>query len=151
MTGWRDDIETALPVFLTVAELAGDPISRSDIAVEYLAAPHRPARLPSGKMAVYGFWGDGMWLKIGKAGPKSNARYFSQHYNAGSAMNTVAGSLAKDPYVLTVAGFDPLSVGDWIRKETHRVNILLPASRHRALLSLLEAFLHLRLRPRYEG
>ena len=96
------------------------------------------------------FWGDGAWLKIGKVGPKSNARYVNQHYNAGSAQSTLAGSLTSDPYMLTVQGFDPLSAGDWIRQSTHRVNILLPATRRPELLSLLEAFLHARLHPRYE-
>lgn len=150
MTDWRDDIEKAVTAFLTVAELAGDPVHVSDMEIEYLAAPHRPTRLPAGRMAVYGFWGDGEWLKIGKVGPKSNARYTSQHYT-GSAMSSLAGSLASDPRMLPVAGFDPQLPGAWIRNATHRVNILLPATRHPALLALLEAFLHLQLRPRYEG
>ncbi|HVB64932.1 MAG TPA: hypothetical protein VNE17_09385 [Nitrolancea sp.] len=152
MNTWRDEIENAISAFLSVAELAGDPISITDTRVEYLPAPHRqPVRLPPGMMAVYAFWGDDVWLKVGKVGPKSNARYTSQHYYSGSAMSTLAGSLSSDPHMLTIAGFDPLSAGEWIRKSTHRANILLPAQRRPELLSLLEAFLHLRLRPRYEG
>ena len=152
MNNWRDEIEHALSAFVSVAELAGNPISVAEITVEYLPAPHRqPVRLPPGMMAVYAFWGDDVWLKIGKVGPKSNARYTSQHYNAGSARSTLAGSLVNDPCMQTVGGFDPLSVGAWIRESTHRVNILLPAPRQFALLSLLEAFLHVRLHPRYEG
>jgi hypothetical protein len=152
MNAWRDGVETAITAFLTVAELAGDPITRADLVIEYLAAPHRPpTRLPAGKMAVYGFWGDGGWLKVGKVGSNSNARYTSQHYNPGSAASTLAGSLVADAKMKTVAGFDPKAPGVWIKASTHRVNILLPASRQRELLSLLEAFLHLRLRPRYEG
>jgi hypothetical protein len=102
-------------------------------------------------MAVYGFWGDGEWLKIGKAGPKSGPRYTSQHYNPDSAQSTLAKSLTNDPHMLTVAGFDPKAVGDWIKSATLRVNILLPTTRPPELLLLLEAFLHARLRPRYEG
>ena len=152
MTGWRDEIEAALNAFLAVTELAGDPISPAEIEVEYLPAPHRPpTRLPAGKMAVYGFYGDGAWLKVGLAGPNSNARYTSHHYNAGRAPSTLAGSLAKDPHMLAVAGFDPASPGDWVMKATHRVNILIPSARRREMLALLEAFLHLRLKPRYEG
>ncbi len=135
-----------------MAELAGDPIARDEIEIIYLPAPHtRPSRLPVGKMAAYGFWGNGRWLKIGKAGPNSNARYTSQHYIAGSAMSTLAGSLASDPHMTTVPGFDPQAPGAWIKAATHRVNILLPSHREKALLSLLEAFLHLRLKPRFEG
>ena len=152
MNSWRDDIETGITAFLTVAELAGDPIARADLVIEYLAAPHRaPTRLPAGKMAVYGFWGDGSWLKIGKVGPNSNARYTSQHYNLGSAQSTLAGSLVNDSHMLAVAEFDPNASGVWIKAAAHRVNILMPASRQPGLLALLEAFLHLRVRPRYEG
>ena len=152
MSDWHAEIDAALAAFATVAELAGDPISRAEIKVEYLNAPHRPpSRLPAGTMAVYGFWGNGVWLKIGKAGPKSNARYISQHYSPGRAQSTLAGSLANDPLMRTVAGFDPQAPGAWIRAATHRVNILLPSTRRKELLSLLEAFLHQRLRPRYEG
>ena len=152
MSDWHAEIDAALAAFATVAELAGDPISRAEIKVEYLNAPHRPpSRLPAGTMAVYGFWGNGVWLKIGKAGPKSNARYISQHYSPGRAQSTLAGSLANDPLMRTVASFDPQAPRAWIMAATHRVNILLPSTRRKELLSLLEAFLHLRLRPRYEG
>jgi len=152
MTNWHEEVENALTAFVTVAELAGDPIPRTMMVVEYLDAPHnQPTRLPAGKMAVYGFWGEGVWLKIGKAGPNSNARYTSQHYNLGSAQSTLAGSLANDPRMQSVNGFDPQAPGGWIKAATHRVNILLPSRRQKELLSLLEAFLHLRLRPLYEG
>lgn len=152
MTDWRDEIENAINSFLLVAEIACDPISRNEIEVEYLSAPHRPpTRLPINKMAVYGFWGTGRWLKIGKVGPNSNARYISQHYNAGSAQSTLAASLATDPHMLKVSGFYPHTPGTWIKEETCRVNILLPAHRQKELLALLEAFLHLKLKPRYEG
>jgi hypothetical protein len=152
MTDWRADIDEALTDFETVAQLAGDPITKADITVEYLNAPHRsPTRLPAGQMAIYGFWHDGVWLKIGKAGPKSAARYTSQHYSPISAISTLARSLIGDPAMRGVAGFDPERSGDWIRANTCRVNLLLPANRSVELLSLLEAFLHLRLRPRYEG
>ena len=152
MNSWREDIETAVAAFLKVADLAGDAISRADLVIEYLAAPHRPpTRLPAGKMGAYGFWGDGGWLKVGKVGPNSSARYTSQHYSPGSAGSTLAGSLAADPRMLGLSGFDQRAPGAWIKSSAHRVNILMPASRRPELLSLLEAFLHLRLRPRYEG
>ena len=152
MSDWRADIEEAVAAFLTVAELAGDSLSRDEITTEYLSAPHTPpTRLPEGKMAVYGFWGGGEWLKIGIAGPKSKARYTSQHYNPGSALSTLAASLGRDEQMAGVAGFDPGMPGAWIRTSTHRVNILIPAQRRRGLICLLEAFLHARLRPRYEA
>jgi hypothetical protein len=152
MTSWREEVETAITALLTVAGLAGDEIARADLVIEYSAALHRaPTQLPAGKMAVYGFWSDSGWLKVGRVGPRSKARYTNHHYNLRSARSTLAGSLVKDANMLTVAGFDPKTPGVWIKSATHRVNILMPDSRRPALLSLMEAFLHLSLRPRYEG
>ena len=69
--------------FITVASLAGIPLSADDLNVESLRAPHHPpSRLPVGKAAVYVFCYDGRALKIGKAGPNSSARYTSQHVTA---------------------------------------------------------------------
>lgn len=149
MTDQRDEIKSSITAFVTVAELGRDPIPSADIEVESLFALHRrPSHLPSGA-TVLGFWCDGVWLKIGKARTKLNARYTSQHYNPGSARSTLAGSLAKDPHMLPVAGFHPQSVGAWIKNATHRVNILLPTTRQPEPLSRLEAFFHLRRKPRY--
>src|SRR5687767_6912787 len=122
MTGWREEVEQALHAFVGVAAMAGDPIARTEMEVEYLDAPHRPpSRLPIGKRAVYAFHGDGGWLKIGQVGPKSGPRYTSHHYNAGSAISTLAGSLVNDSRMLTVTGFDPDAAGIWIKAATHRV------------------------------
>src|SRR5436309_10093554 len=90
---WRSDIEKALREFA-----AARAFDLCVFEIEYLAAPHKPpSRLPPGKMAVYGFWLEGWrWLKIGKAGPNSSARYAYQHYN-GRAGSTCAGSLQSDP------------------------------------------------------
>jgi hypothetical protein len=152
MIDWRTEIDQALTDFIVVAELAGHPITATNLEREYLVAPHRaPSKLPAGKMAVYCFWGDRSWLKVGKVGPKSQARYTSQHYNPAGALSTLAGSLVRDANMKTVRDFEELTPGNWIRSFTHRVNILLPASAGPAILSLLEAFLHARLAPRYEG
>jgi hypothetical protein len=151
MNDWRKDIEDALMAFVTVAKLAGEPITLDEFNVEYLPAPHKqPSSLPKGKMAIYAFCWNNEWLKIGKAGPNSNARYTSQHYT-GSALSTLAGSLANDPHKCNFIGIDRQDLGRWIKKSTCRVNILIPDHRRKDLLSLLEVFLHSRLRPHYEG
>ena len=152
MNRWQHEIEDAMSAFEQVASLAAMPISRAHWGPpECWPAPHeQPGSLPSGKMAIYGFWGDGAWLKIGMVGAKSQARYTSQHYNPGSARSTIAASLANDPRMRLVAGFDPERPGEWLKTHCHRVNILLDAKHGRPLLALLEAFLHVRLNPRYE-
>ena len=151
---WREDIRSALRDFITVSQLAKSRVSLKEEDVEFKPAPHqRPAALPNGKAAVYGFWFDGDWLKIGRAGPNTNPHYRSQHYN-GSARSTLSGSLRRDASMRGVAGLEEDDLrgwAAWIERETSRVNILLPSTSDKMLISLLEAYLHGRLHPKYEG
>ena len=151
---WRKDVLSALEDFMAVSDLARIKVVFEDEDVEFLPSPHRkPRRLPTGKMAVYGFWFDGAWLKIGQAGPNSNARYKSQHYGF-SAGSTLAKSLRQDASMRNIVGLvedSGAEWGEWIERDTSRVNILLPAMRGKNSLSLLETFLHVRLHPEYEG
>ena len=150
MTDWQTDITDALADFCKVVELAGVQLDAAQLKVEFLPAPHKPTKLPTGKMAIYGYWGLNQWLKIGMVGPNSQARYVSQHYNAGSAGSTLPGSLIHDQRMAEIPGFDAAVPGTWIKSSCNRVNILLSATLGRELLALLEAFLHVRLNPRYE-
>ena len=148
---WRKQIAAALDDFLQVAKLAGEDVAAPIWTVDFRPAPHRSSGLPKGMMAIYAFWGDGAWLKIGKVGANSDARFRSQHYLPGSARSTLAGSILADGELSARCAIDPVGCGDWIRANTHRCNVLLPATYPKSLLSLLEAFLHHRLNPRYEG
>jgi len=151
VTDWHTEVEKAIKDFVAVANLAHSPLRQNELVVEFLEAPHTPPKsLPKGKMAVYGFWYGGKWLKIGMAGLNSQARYTSQHYNPGSAPSTLASSLAQDPRMSRTQGFDRSVPGNWIKQQTNRVNILMSSRHGKVLLALLEAFLHVRLKPRYE-
>ena len=151
---WQEDIWVALDEFITVSQLARSEVSFGVEDVELLPAPHRrPTRLPTGRMAIYGFWFDGDWLKIGRAGSNSNARYTSQHYT-GSALSTLSGSLRQDESMRNLASLgenDRRGWATWIERQTSRVNILLPTASDKMIAPLLEAYLHVRLRPKYEG
>ena len=151
---WEEEIRSALGDFITVSQLVRSEVSFRVEDVEFLPAPHRkPAGLPTGKMALYGFWFDGEWLKIGRAGTNSGLRYTSQHYT-GSARSTLSGWLRQDESMRNITGLgedDLRGWAAWIERETSRVNILLPAASDKMLVSLLEAYLHARLRPKYEG
>jgi len=114
---WEEEIRDALDRVRTVMLQVGDNERVVYIQPEFLGAPHKASQLPPGMAAVYCFWGLGQWLKIGKVGPNSGARYTSQHYT-GSARSTLAGSLLSDPEVLEVPGFTPDRVGDWIKANT---------------------------------
>lgn len=144
--------ELLLEDFLAVAELAQLRINRDQISVESLPAPHRPpSRLPADKMAIYVFAYGDTTLKVGNAGSKSQARYISQHYNAGSAPSTLAASLLKRGVEVGVPELDKSSVSDWIKSHTDRINFVVDSKVGIDGLSLLEAFLHCRLKPAFEG
>jgi hypothetical protein len=93
-------------------------------------------------------------LKVGQVGPRSNARFLSQHYNPNSSRSNLAKSLLQHPETwprLGVTALDEATVGDWIKTHTARDHFYLDAGQSKLLLNLLEAFLHGRLRPLFEG
>ena len=135
-----------------VALLAGVTLDLNDMHIELLPAPHAaPAQLPLGQMAVYVFTYAGDVLKVGKVGSKSQARYTNQHYNPASALSTLAASVIADAERIGLCEVEIAEIGDWIRANVDRVNILLPVKVGIPVLTLLESFLQCRLRPRYEG
>ena len=146
------DTAQLLADFLKVAALAGKSLSAEDIDVQHVKSPHvPPTKLPLGKMAVYVFSNKELVFKVGKAGPKSNARFCSQHYRAGSAPSTLAASLLKDGHSAAAYGLTRENAGIWIRQNTDKTNFLLRVECGIAVLSLLESFLQCRLKPKFEG
>jgi hypothetical protein len=144
--------EVLIEDFKAVAALAGVSLVPGDIEIERLAAPHKPPSiLPPGKAAVYVFDYGGRCLKIGKVGPNSQARYVSQHYNPTSAKSTLAKSILADTEIFSGEAFDQTTVGAWIKDNTQRINFLIDIRHGIGVVTLLEAFLQCRLRPKYEG
>jgi hypothetical protein len=131
----------ALRDFASVGALTGSACDLSKIRVEVLNKPHKPSGLPTGKMAVYCFFFNGDALKVGIAGPNSDARYRSQHYNPNSANSNLAKSILAYPG----------KIGISIKEHTDRINILLPDFFGKPILSMLESFLQARWKPIYEG
>jgi hypothetical protein len=109
---------------------------------------------------VYVFLLGDTCLKVGKAGPRTAARFCSHHYGL-HAPSTLAKSILA--HLEEVAALLPMekaaealalsehSVAGWIETNTCRMNVLLPSSTGAFALSLLEAFLHCRLQPIFEG
>jgi len=142
------DPQELLNDFLKVAALAG--VEQNDIkaSVELLPAPHTPpSKLPNGKMAVYVFAYQGVVLKVGKVGPKSQARYTSQHYNPNSSRSNLAKSLINNGPSIGVTGLTEGNVTAWIKKNTDRFNFIITASSGKHVLSLTESYLQCRLMP----
>ena len=151
MSDWKEEMRAALGDFLEVARLAGRPVGMDAFSVEFFDAPHiAPSGFRRDRMAIYGFWLDES-LKVGMAGPKSQARYDTQHYNIGSAMSTLAASVTADPKNTHLANLARTEVREWLLANCSRVNVLISAELGPHFLALLEAFLHVRLSPRYEG
>jgi hypothetical protein len=147
---WRP--HELVAAFYEVARLAGTELSQEAVEVEFLPAPHAPpTKLPNGRTAVYVFSQGPEVLKVGKVGANSGPRYTHQHYNAGSAASTLAASVLADRQRLGCGDIEPGEVGAWIKQNVDRTNFLLDQRFGIPVLTLLEAYLQCRLRPRYEG
>lgn len=157
-------IDLVVRAFQEWANEAGIDDSLSRVQVEDLGVPHRPTALPAGRQGVYTFQLQSVWLKAGKAGPKSGARWQSQHYKATRSMSNLSWSLLEYAHRSTVdipglpttlrdqlRVVDPDQMGDWIKRHTRRVNLLVSASLDGVVLTQLEYIAHVQLRPAFEG
>lgn len=135
-----------------VLRLGGISYRDGDIEIEDLGVPHQPPKtIPKGKMAVYSFFYNGQALKIGKAGPKSKARYTSQHYSSGSAPSTLAASLENKPEKIGLTKSEVSDSKEWLKQNTRRINFIINNRLGVDVLNLVEAFLIAKLAPVYEG
>lgn len=133
-----------------VSARLGQPITAEDYFIEDLGCPHvKPKNLPKGYAAVYMFAYNSEWLKIGKANIKSKARFTSHHYGF-NAKSTLAKSLASD-VTMKDYGICRETARAWIAQNTYRINILVKAEKGKAATELIEAIMHYKFRPRYEG
>ncbi len=136
---------------INVSNALGRPIDLSKINIIDRGQPHvAPRSLPKGKMAVYIFIYDGVFLKIGKVGLNSNSRYISQHYNPNSCMSNLAKSLLADAE-MSNNGFCEKNIGAWIKQNCQRIDIEIDADLGIFALEFIEAILHYKYTPKYEG
>jgi len=135
---------------LSVVRLTGTVISEDQIQILDRGVPHKPAGLPRGKMGIYSFVYRDEFLKIGKVGPNSNARFRSQHYVPTSSQSNLAKSILNDPDFKCFNLTEDI-VGDWIKQNIRRIDFIIDASLGIFVLNLIEAFLHLKFKPKYEG
>lgn len=155
------NVEDLVRAFSEAARLAGINLEPNQLRTELLPAPHRrPSSLPTRTQAAYAFLlGEGC-LKVGRAGPKTQARFTSQHYGD-KAPSTLAKSILNDPGRMrglvaqtarvSFERLDISSIGGWLEQNTSRFHIFLPAMAPSCALALAEAFVQCRLRPIYEG
>jgi len=148
--------------FLKVANIAGISLTPREIEIEILSAPHcQPPRLPTGKKAIYVFSAAELCLKVGKAGPNSNPRFTSQHYNPKSSRSNLAKSILRSKPLLKSkidtprhVEIDQLSeenIKSWIETNSTRYHFFIDSKHDDLTLSLFEAFVQCRLKPLFEG
>lgn len=137
-------------IILETTKLLDKPVDKTKYEIIDRGLPHQPSVLPSNKMGVYTFWYNDVALKIGKTGSKSNARFLSQHYNPHSAKSTLAASILEDTEMQNL-NITETNVGDWIKQHCRRIDILLDADLGIFTLELVEAALHYKYEPKYEG
>lgn len=152
------DIKQLLADFVRVSVLAGVPISEHQIRHELLRVLHESSKLPRGSCAVYVFslTNDGsIVLKVGKAGPKSAARFESQHYFPRSCNSNLSKSIIARKGRWSTLGISIVgetTIGNWLRTNTDCDYFFLNAIP--PVINLLEVFcnadcgLSSRVRPR---
>ena len=122
-----------------------------DYEIFDLGVKHKPKTLPKGKMAVYTFSYKGKFLKIGKVGQNSNARFFNTHYVPDKSPSSLSDQLLNDPKMRQPHQLNKVNIGDWIKEKCRRIDILMDAKLGPFTLGLVEAILHYRYKPKYEG
>ncbi len=144
---YKEEFET---VIKKVSSDLGRELDMSKIQIKDRGVPHVPSKWENGMMAVYTYNFNGKFLKIGKAGPRSKARFTTQHYNPRSAMSTLAASILRDPDMAQYSLTED-TVGDWIKSNCRRIDVMIPVDMGIFTLELVEAILHYKYEPKYEG
>ena len=149
-----DEIKYAMEYVEEITKKLGDVITKEDYYIEDMGCPHKqPAQLPRGYAAIYMFAlgneNEYEFLKIGKANAKSEARFTSQHYGF-SAPSTLAKSICADKEFQN-KGITIDNVKEWMLKNLRRINICIKTSCGMKATELVEAVMHYKFNPRFEG
>ena len=148
-----DDIRNTMEYIEDIAQKLGYILPPESYYIEDAGCPHKQSSLPKGYAAVYIFAykrdAKYEYLKIGKANANSAPRVKSQHYRF-SARSTLAKSICNDDEFCRM-GITQENVKEWMLNNLYRVNIFISAEQGKAATELIEAILHYKFRPRYEG
>lgn len=123
---------------------------------------HAPSMLQNGMCGVYAFLGEKCCFKVGKAGPKSKARWNSHHYNLDETTpSTLPKSILRNKERVkqefpaeihsTIDELTKSNIQQWMRNNTSRLEFLIQHDGDMSTLNLLEAIAQYRLKPIFEG
>ena len=125
-------------------------IEGTDFEVIHQPLNHKPSRLPNDKIAVYTFYYNGNFLKIGQANIMSKARYQSHHYHIKCGRSTLTNSLVADPTMNSIV--NKSNVMNWIIQNCERYDVLIDGNKYNKLtLNFIESLLHYYYNPKYEN
>lgn len=115
-------------------------------------------QLKPNEMGIYIYIFEKEFLKIGKCWSNSGARWKYQHYNSCSTKSNLAKSIIGDPEFCAKNNInlkDKVFIKDWIKNNTTRISIIIERGKSPQkeyfYLNLLEAWLHIKCNPKYEG
>lgn len=141
-------------LIIKVSQILGEEITENNFQIIDRGIPHEsPTVLPRGKTAVYIFYcpNEKCFLKIGKVGAKSQARFTSQHYNPESAKSNLASSLLNDNEMKLKYNLNNDNIKNWIKQNCRRIDILFDVKLGKFANELCESILHYKYKPKYEG
>lgn len=142
--------EEIYAVIESITNALGKPLDRGSYEVKDRGVPHIPERLRINKRAVYMFCYNGIFLKIGKVNPLSKNRYYEHHYRYNGANSTLAKSIIDDENV-KIDNVNEKNIGEWIKSNCQRIDIIIDDQIDIFTLNLIEAALHFKYKPIYEG
>ena len=143
--GWR---------FLEPDRDEGSKLCLDKIDFDFQYAPHeRPQPLRNNQRAIYAFFKDDQWLRIGQT--DHPGRFRNQHYGVAKRNSTLANDIRDHAGEFGLTGTND-EIRNWILGSCGRANLRLPAQGVKPEVSeyfakLLESYLHYRLDPRFEG
>ena len=122
---------------------------------------HIPSVLENGKQGVYVFFKGSICFKVGKAGPKSKARWNSHHYNLDlTTPSTMPKSIMKDLKMFKnlfeenqfneIDNLKPDNIKTWIRNNIGRIEFKIDATESKFSLGLLESLVQFHFNPVFE-
>ena len=145
--GIKDNIAKMI---VDASKAIGKPmVVGEDFYMVHQPLKHIPQALPNGKIAVYTFYYNGKFLKIGQANLKSRARYQSHHYRINAGRSTLARSLINDPDMNIIVNEN--NVTQWIKDNCERYDVIIDGNKHgKMTLNFIEGMLHYYYKPKYE-
>ncbi len=146
-----DEYENIKRILEQICTVLGESIDIDKIQIIRHSVPHKCEKLPENSMGIYMFKYKDRFLKIGKVNSKSGARFTSHHYNPTSTGSNLAKSILADEDFCKTHLLTEMNIKAWMKENLQRIDILLEDSLGVFVLNLLEACLHYKYKPIYEG